>query len=204
MNNSSLTKWLWPSLAVVLALVAAVFAALWWQSRPPADNDPAVTFARDMTAHHTQAVEIAAILRDRTSDTEMRQVLIDVILTQQAQIGQMQGWLQVWGLPYSGENAPMTGMMEHNGEMMTMTPAMMGMASQEDVNALSALPVPEAEIKFLQVMIKHHQGGVLMAEDVLKHTARPEVVRLAQSIITAQTSEIAYMQDQLRQRGVEP
>lgn len=204
MNNPSLTKWLWPSLAVFFALVAAGFAALWWQNQPPADTDPAVTFARDMTAHHNQAVEISAILRDRTTDAEMRQVLIDVILTQQAQIGQMQGWLQVWGLPYSGAQAPMTGMMEHNGETMPMTPAMMGMASQEDVNALSALPVPEAEIKFLQVMIKHHQGGVQMAEDVLKHSSRPEVLRLANSIITAQTSEIAYMQDQLRKRGVEP
>jgi len=204
MSNSTLWRWAWPSVALFFAILAAVFAGLWWQSRPPSDSDPAVTFARDMTAHHIQAVEIATILRDRTSDPELRQVLIDMVLTQQAQIGHMQGWLQAWGLPYSGPNPPMTGEMEHEGHLMTMTPSLMGMASQEEINALSALPVPEAEIKFLQMMIKHHQGGVLMAEAVLKHTSRPEVVRLAEAIVRAQTSEIAYMTDLLQQRGAEP
>jgi uncharacterized protein (DUF305 family) len=81
---------------------------------------------------------------------------------------------------------------------------MMGMQPQAKVNALQTLELPQAEIEFLRLMIAHHRGGVLMAEAVLAQTQRSEVRRLAESIVTAQTGEIDYMRDLLRQRGVAP
>jgi uncharacterized protein (DUF305 family) len=185
-------------------IVVAGLGWLWWNARPPAEGDPAVTFARDMSAHHKQAVEMALIIRDRTADAELRQLLIDVILTQQAQFGQMQGWLQAWDLPAAGLQPPMTSPMLHNGQLMAITPEMMGMQPQAKVNELGALELAQAEIQFLQLMIAHHRGGVQMAESVLAQTQRPEVRRLAESIITAQTGEISYMQELLRWRGVAP
>jgi uncharacterized protein (DUF305 family) len=209
MNSSPISpsRWLWPALAGLFALAALAFGILWWlaqSQRPPADGDPAVTFARDMAAHHRQAVQMAVLVRDRTQDAELRQFLIDVILTQQAQIGYFEGWLETWGLPLSGPEPPMTGMMMHGGVEMAMTPALMGMASQEDVNALSTLPLPEAEIKFLQLMIRHHRGGVSMSESLLAESNRAEARRLAESIINAQTGEIAYMTELLQRRGATP
>lgn len=56
-------------------------------------GSPAVGFARDMAAHHAQAVEMAVLVRDRTNDPTMRQLALDILLTQQAQIGQIRGWL---------------------------------------------------------------------------------------------------------------
>jgi uncharacterized protein (DUF305 family) len=185
-------------------IVVAGLGWLWWNARPPAEGDPAVTFARDMSAHHKQAVEMALIIRDRTADAELRQLLIDVILTQQAQFGQMQGWLQAWDLPAAGLQPPMTSPMLHNGQLMAITPEMMGMQPQAKVNELGTLELAQAEIQFLQLMIAHHRGGVQMAESVLAQTQRPEVRRLAESIITAQTGEISYMQELLRWRGVAP
>ena len=78
----------------------------------------------------------------------------------------------------------------------------MGMATIEQVYALDTLPVAEAEIFFLRLMIRHHQGGVGMAKLVLGQTNRPEVLQLANSIVISQQSEIAYMQDLLKKRGV--
>jgi uncharacterized protein (DUF305 family) len=199
-----LPRWLWPLLITLLLIVVAGLGWLWWSARPPAEGDPAVTFARDMSAHHKQAVEMALIVRDRTEDAELRQLLIDMILTQQSQFGQMQGWLQAWDLPAAGLQPPMTGQMLHNGQLMAMTPGMMGMQPQAKVNALQTLELPQAEIEFLRLMIAHHRGGVLMAEAVLAQTQRSEVRRLAESIVTAQTGEIDYMRDLLRQRGVAP
>lgn len=198
-------RWLWPAAAGLLALLALGLGALWWVNRMPTDNDPAVTFARDMMAHHQQAVEMALIIRDRSTDEAFRQFTLDVILTQQAQIGQMQGWLGAWGLPYAGAEAPMTGPMVHNGQTMAMTPELMGMQPQDKVNALRTTePVVDAEVAFLQMMIGHHQGGILMAEAALEQSQHPEVRRLAESVITAQTGEIAYMRTLLQQRGVAP
>ena len=56
-------------------------------------------FARDMMVHHAQAVEMAEIVRDKTENENVRILATDIALTQQAQIGQMQGWLAVWELP---------------------------------------------------------------------------------------------------------
>jgi uncharacterized protein (DUF305 family) len=57
------------------------------------------------------------------------------------------------------------------------------------------------ETRFLQLMIRHHQGGVMMAEEALQETDRPEVVRLATAIVNAQQSEITAMEEMLNVRG---
>ncbi len=181
-------------IALALALLAALTTGiLWWSARPPAEESAEVTFTRDMSAHHLQAVAMALNLRDRTEDERMRSFLLDMVLTQQGQIGIMQGWLDAWGRPYSGARPPMEGM----GEMM-------GMAAPDQVEALRTLPLDQAEIQFLQLMIRHHQGALIMADELLQSSSRPEVVRLARSIRDAQQSEIGYMQQMLKQRGGAP
>jgi uncharacterized protein (DUF305 family) len=184
---------LWIRLTLVLVFAAWMLLVV---SRPrasfPGEGSPEVTFARDMMAHHAQAVEIAVTMRERSQDPTLRTFLLDIILTQQAQIGQMQGWLAVWNVPVSGLEPPMQGM----GEAM-------GMATREDVNVLETLPLNEAEVKFLQLMIRHHQGGVMMAESLLKQSGRSEVETLANAIVKGQTNEIDSMVGYLHERGGE-
>jgi len=176
---------------VALLLLTTIVAGYrLWNTRLPGEGSPEATFARDMGAHHEQAVEMALILRDRGADEELRTIALDIILTQQAQLGMMQGWLAVWGLPIGGPEAPMGG----QGEMM-------GLASYDDIQQLQTLPPSEMETRFLQLMIRHHQGGVMMAQEALRQTDRPEVVRLATAIVNAQESEITAMEDLLRSRG---
>ncbi len=185
--------WAWGLLLALLPL--ALLLGVWagQRDRTPTEGSPEVVFARDMAAHHEQAVEMALILRERSADEALRPLLLDIALSQQGQIGQMQGWLAAWGVPLAGAAAPMAG----HGDSM-------GMASQTEVNQLVSLPLAEAEIAFLQLMIRHHRGGVAMAEDVLAQSSRPEVVRLAQAILNAQSSEITYMETLLAARGVAP
>ena len=75
------------------------------------------------------------------------------------------------------------------------------MATLAEIRELESLPLAQAEVAFLKLMIRHHQGGVAMAEQVLKETRRPEVVRLAESIVRGQQEEIRYMAGLLQQRG---
>ena len=51
-------------------------------------------FARDMTDHHAQAVEMALIAYQRTEDEAVRLLAYDIATSQQAQIGMMAGWLE--------------------------------------------------------------------------------------------------------------
>jgi uncharacterized protein (DUF305 family) len=48
---------------------------------------------------------------------------------------------------------------------------------------------------FLREMVIHHEGAVTMAEQVLATSKRPELRKLAEDIIAAQTKEINMMRD---------
>src|SRR5687768_5655812 len=88
---AAIDPWAWLG-ASLLLLAALLLALLLWRTQPPSESSPEVTFARDMIAHHQQAVEMSLILRDRTTDEALGRFALDILLTQQGQAGQMQGW----------------------------------------------------------------------------------------------------------------
>jgi uncharacterized protein (DUF305 family) len=182
---------------VIAAGIAAAVIAWAMIARVPADTSAEAGFARDMIAHHEQAVEMALFVRDRAADPIIRTMATDMILTQTNQMGQMMGWLDIWGLPLVGADPPMTWM-GHGGQPMP------GMASNEEIAQLAGLEGTEAEILFLQLMIRHHAGAIPMAEAALARSDNPVVERLASSIINAQQAEIDVMTGLLADRGAEP
>lgn len=184
-----------PILALAVVVLAILALWLFFSGRPPGDDSVEAGFARDMMVHHAQAVEMAEIVRDRTESEEIRLLASDVALTQQGQIGQMQGWLTVWGLPATGMEPRMAWMGE------PMDGRMPGMAGPEDIAELSELPPEEMDVRFLQLMIPHHRAALQMTEAALERTDRPEVVNLAESIQATQQTEIEAMQDLLESRG---
>lgn len=158
----------------------------------PLETSNDVRFARDMRAHHEQAVDMSLRVLPRTSDPELRLFATDILLTQQNQAGQMTAWLALWGRAQSGVLAPMAGMASG-----------MSMASAAQVQRISSSqPAKEAEILFLQLMHRHHQGGIQMAQAVLDDTPRAEVVtRLAQGIVSGQRVELQVIESLLRRLG---
>jgi len=181
----------------VLALLAAASAgatAVLLVSRPPGDSSAEAGFARDMMVHHAQAVQMAEIVRDKTQSDDIRLLASDIALTQQAQIGIMQGWLQAWGLSITGTE-PAMAWMGH-----PMDGPMPGMATPEEINRLGELPPDRADVLFLRLMISHHEAAIPMAEAVLKRSDRPEVRALAQSLETSQRAEIETMKAMLEER----
>jgi uncharacterized protein (DUF305 family) len=181
---------------LAVAFVAALGLAVWlWLSgRPPGRGSAEAGFARDMIVHHAQAVEMAEIVRDRTESEDIRILASDVSLTQQAQIGIMQGWLGVWGLPTTGEE-PAMAWMGHPMEGL-----MPGMATPEEVSRLSHLPPDRADVLFLRLMIAHHEAAIPMAGAILKRTDEPEVRQLAKAIQKSQRAEIENMKATVEDR----
>lgn len=175
----------------VTALIGAVLA-LSFPAGQPGEGSREVRFVREMTGHHAQAVDMATRIRERSRERTLRSVALDITLSQQEQIGQMRGWLTLWGLPWGG-----VGMTAEHARMM-------GMATPEELQRLDTLPVNEAEKLFLQLMIRHHQGALSMVEPVLKAKVRPEVRRLARQISGSQAGEIRLMTGMLRARGAQP
>ncbi len=80
---------------------------------------------------------------------------------------------------------------QNMGGMTMTTGAASGNAQSDEMTAsLKGLSSKEFEVKFMQYMIAHHQGAIDMAKLVPTNTKRPELIKLSQDIISAQTKEI--------------
>ena len=183
------TNRVWWALGIVGVLGAFGLGFLLARLFQPTIASADIAFVQNMTVHHSQAVEMATYLYERTSDAGLKTMAYDIMLSQQGQIGMMQGWLELWGQP----SVSVGGGMQ-----------MPGMATQEQVNALKTLPSHELEKQFLELMIRHHQGGVAMAQEELQKGSQPNVMRLADNIVKGQQAEIEYMQGLLQRLGAAP
>jgi len=190
-------SWL-PLILGLAALVLAIMGVAAVESgRPPSDTSLEAGFARDMMVHHDQAVTMALLIRDRTDDPVLRSMATDMVLTQQNQIGQMFGWLNIWQLPATGTQPAMTWMGHPT------TGLMPGMATPQQIADLASLTGTEADIAFLNLMIPHHQAAIPMAQYALDHSDVPAVRDLARQILAAQEIEIANMQTMLDKKEAE-
>jgi uncharacterized protein (DUF305 family) len=206
--------------AVALLLVGAAIGMLLTLSQtestaPPDASSVDVGFAQDMRVHHLQAVTMAGIERDRTTDPVLRGIAFDIESTQLAQLSQMAGWLTVWGQPELP--APGAGHMEWMSEGGTHSHSdgdggkttgpvqrMPGMATTEEINRLRKLSGTEMDVLFLQLMLRHHQGGLEMAQYAAEHAAEGYVRNLAQKVVSSQQNEVRLMTEYLNQRGAKP
>ncbi|OUC93238.1 DUF305 domain-containing protein [Streptosporangium minutum] len=185
--------------------VAAVLLLVVGRTTAPTDASAEAGFARDMSVHHAQAVEMSFIARDGSQDEALRRLAYDIIVTQTAQRGMFSGWLQQWGLNQSSERPAMAWMAGHgHGGTAQTSAAMPGMAGEEELKRLREATGKEQEILFLQLMIRHHEGGVQMSQALLKLSDRDEVATMAGHIVNGQAGEIKLMTDMLRQRGAQP
>ena len=206
--------------AIVLLLVGAAVGMLVTLSQtesaaPPDAESVDVGFAQDMRVHHLQAVTMAGIERDRTTDPILRGIAFDIESTQLTQLSEMAGWLTVWGQPdLPAPGAAHMGWMSEGGTHQHSDGAggkttgavqrMPGMATTDEVNRLRKLSGTELDVLFLQLMLRHHQGGLEMAQYAADHASEDYVRNLAQKVVSSQDNEIKLMTQYLSQRGAKP
>lgn len=146
-------------------------------------NEADVMFASMMIEHHTQAIEMSDTLLSKDGIDERVTALAEQIkAAQEPEIAQMEGWLEDWGASSSG-----MGSMDHGS----------GMMSEDDMQSLEQATGTDAARLFLQQMIEHHRGAIDMAQEEATNGQNSDAVALANTIIEAQTSEIATMEELL-------
>lgn len=182
------------------------------QSTTPAAGSVDVGFAQDMSVHHLQAVTMAGWAREHSTDPVIKQLAFDIERSQLEQVGRMRGWLSMWNqpeIPTGGYMAWMTGPESgHHGGAPTgqggAVTTMPGMASQKELARLRSLSGRELDVYFLQLMIRHHQGGKHMMEYAAQHATQPALRNLAQRMLDTQEAETHTMLSLLTERGGEP
>ncbi|MDQ2848855.1 MAG: DUF305 domain-containing protein [Actinomycetota bacterium] len=183
-------------------------------------------FARDMITHHQQGVLMANYEEADSQDADVRLMAYDINATQLAQVGEMQGWLSLWQLPQQVPG-PRMAWMTGSGAMarMQMTTSsgtsasvsatgtaedsqhqavMPGMATTGEMDRLKSLRGKESDVYFLQLMIRHHEGGEAMMLYAEKYAGNPIVANFAAKMIESQTNEVSVMTQMLAERGAKP
>jgi len=155
---------------------------------PAGVNTADVTFAQQMIPHHQQAVEMSKAILDRGQNSEVRSLAEQISGAQDPEITTMKGWLTTWGQPENaGKNDGMAGMDHSTDETMD------GMMSNDEMTMLDAASGPELDALYVELMIKHHQGAITMAESQVANGKDPGAIALAKAIIVAQQGEISTM-----------
>lgn len=155
----------------------------------PAD----VRFMQGMIPHHAQALEMAALIPERTDHEGLRLLGLRIEISQRDEIAWMTRWLE-----RRDETAPMVGAGHAHGlgdgELMP------GMLSHEEMAALAAARGSEFDRLFLEGMIKHHEGALMMVAELFGSPGggqETEIFRFAADVDADQDMEILRMQDLL-------
>jgi len=195
------------TLVAVAALAVGVllgFGVGWLVPRltAPGDDSAEAGFARDMSSHHAQAVEMALLAYRNGENPGVRQLGYDIATVQQAQIGVMQTWLRDWGLSPTGSRPRMAWMPD--GQQSLENGLMPGMATPQQLEQLRNAKGRDFDVLFCQLMLRHHLGGIHMVDGVLSETSDGEVRGLAEGMKAGQTKEVKILQDLLTDLNAKP
>ena len=165
----------------------------------PADaeyNATDVAFAQGMIPHHGQAVQMADMALEISTDPTIRALAEKIKAAQDPEIVIMEGWLESWDQPVPDRNQPMDHNSDGMGGMM-----MSGMMSEADMARMGNASGTEFDTMFLEMMVRHHEGAIEMAEQQLAEGKYQPAKDLAEVIITAQQAEIDEMNALLATTG---
>ncbi|MDX2240365.1 MAG: DUF305 domain-containing protein [Leptolyngbyaceae cyanobacterium bins.302] len=154
----------------------------------PADAEFDLRFIDSMIPHHEGAVVMAKAAQQQSKRPEIQKLAADIIKAQDKEIAQMQQWRTAWY-----PKAPSTPVAWHAkmGHSMAMSADQIkAMRMDMDLGAADA----DFDKRFIDAMIPHHEGAVVMANDAWQKSKRPEIQKLAQEIIGSQKNEIEQMQ----------
>lgn len=151
-------------------------------------NATDVAFAQGMIPHHGQAVQMADMALENSTNTEVRSLAEQIKAAQSPEIEQMTTWLTDWGQAVPDPNAMMDDNMDHSGGMM-----MSGMMSAADMARLENATGTDFDRMFLEMMVLHHEGAIEMAQQELADGKYQPTKDLAQAVITGQQAEIEKM-----------
>lgn len=207
--------------AVCSAIFAAtvLFSALLVPAQPLAAQEVVaaksyaradVDFMRGMIHHHQQAVLMAGWVEERTERTDLRMLAERIAVSQADEIAYMNAWLEDRG----EETVPNTahtdhaahgqaGHAGHVGQAGHVSQAagtdhagMPGMLTPVELEALEKSTGREFEILFLESMIKHHEGALVMVADLFGSPGAAQetvIFQFASDVDSGQRAEIARM-----------
>ncbi len=202
-------------LLLVLAGSLAANVVQWRQVRDARDalvelkpHTIDVRFSQFMGIHHQQAIALSQLILDG-QPTGLAGIARRITGTQVRELGEMHGWLKLWGHPLQPDRDDMTwmllGQQPYDAELLqylidcgNAPEGMPGLATQDQLQQLRQLPGGlERDRLFLRLMLAHHEGGLPMARFAAREAYLAPVRRLAGQVVLEQSREIQQLHSML-------
>ena len=154
--------------------------------QPAGYNVDDVAFATNMIPHHQQAVNLSAMVPDRSTNAGLVGLANQISAAQQPEINIMKVFLVQWN-----ENPDTNS--GHAGHGSTTQ----GMVDAATMTKLESLSGGEFDKLWLASMIRHHQGAIEMAKAEVVNGDNVDATTVANNIVTTQEAEIGQMKQML-------
>jgi uncharacterized protein (DUF305 family) len=193
----------------IVALSAALILVATGEAQEPATPVSArytaadVRFMQDMIIHHAQAVEMTALVAARTERADVRRLAARIEVSQEDELEFMRRWLEArdQAVPDAHGHHGGHGGHGHDDAEHRLMPGMVG---AEDMARLRAATGSEFDGLFLELMIRHHEGALVMVEELMATDGagqESEIFQFASHVDSDQRIEIARMRMMLEQGG---
>ena len=163
-----------------------------------------VEFMQGMIHHHAQAVEMVAFMESRTKNKNLLLLGARISHTQADEMNMMKRWLEARGektemaMPKMDKmDMPGMDMSGHNHQQQMLMP---GMLTAEQMETLKNAEGAEFDSLFLNGMIQHHTGALVMVDELFKTSGAgqdAELFTFATDVDSGQRAEIRIMQTML-------
>jgi len=165
-----------------------------------------VEFMQGMIMHHAQAVEMTAMIESRTQSKELSLLGARISHSQAEEMKFMERWLRARGEQTSMRMPKMSGdHAHHNMGMPSHLMLMPGMLTPKQMDALRRAKGTEFDSLFLKGMIQHHNGALIMVEELFDTAGAgqdAELFNFATDVDSSQRAEINIMRNMLGEKPV--
>src|SRR3954453_10515376 len=151
-----------------------------------------VRFMQGMIGHHAQAVEMTDLVNSRTASDAMRKLAQRIQVSQTDEIKMMERWLSARGEEVPSAHA-------HHAMGATLMP---GMLTPDEMDRLSAAKGRAFDRLFLEGMIKHHEGALVMVKELFAAPGagqESDIFAFASDVDADQRAEIDRMRSMLKE-----
>ncbi len=147
-----------------------------------------VQFVQHMLAHHAQALVMTELVPTHTTRDDLRMLARRIDVSQQDEIATMQRWLRTRGADVPSMDAQ-HAMAGHHAMMP-------GLLTEAELDRLAAARGAAFDRLFLEFMIRHHEGALIMVTELFAargSAQEPELFSLASDIDADQRADIMRM-----------
>lgn len=149
------------------------------QSAAAASPEYDLAFIDAMRKHHEAAVEMAKMAAEKSTDAEIKALATKMAADQQKEIAQLSTWREQW---FAG--APPAD-----------TSKVAGSASMNmDMTQMKTMNGHAFDMMFVDMMIPHHEGAVVMSCDAHVKSQRDEIKTFARNVVREQEKEISALE----------